>query len=501
MLAVRETPSPALSIVRSSGNLLDAASVEAISAICRQSLDGRTRAILIDLAAPEAVTQTGLAMMLHLYSENGNRARIVFCNAGRAVRAALAEHGLDRALPFCDTVAAATAEPEIRRLMLVGLRVVVLCAGAGTRMRPLTEATPKPMLDIAGAPILARILAHLESFGLNDVILNLGHHGPQIPAWFAAAGPSPQSRFFLAEGRDTLAGWQAEPLGSLSTLGRLARDHFAFSDDTFVLRGDALIDIDLADMLAIHRRTGADVTIAAQQVDPDLVSRYEIIVTDEGGRITAFQEKPGRAEALSCQANTGIYLFRPGVLTALDARPGRDIAGDLFPELLRRGAHIQAYRAPFRWIDVGCARDYYQAVARVLEGGLPGARPTGQLVGASVWSAPGASVSPQAEIEGPCHIGAGAVVAAGARLVGPCAIGPGAVVEGRTLVRDSIICAGTRVTTGTWVDQMIASPDWAFVHHYADGMARPLRPLEGLCAASAAPAESLASTDRWAVSS
>lgn len=488
MPAVCKVISPLLHVLRVSGKSLDSGAIGSLRALCNQSRSAGASAVIVDLGAPDLCDHAGLAELIELFRASSIQMSLSFCNAGPTVAAALAAVGLDRLLPFRATVQDVLAEPSYRKLQLVGLRAVVLCAGTGSRMQPMTHLVPKPMLDVAGRPVLEHILRHLESFGLSDIVLNLGHLGPQIPAHFKAVGRGAQNLFFLPEGHFAPDGWAAEPLGSMSTLARLGGRHFAFHDDTFVLCGDALVDIDLARMLDCHRKSDAAVTIAVQEIDASEVDRYGIVATDSSGRIVDFQEKPHRSEALSRQANTGIYLFRPDALAALPDEPGLDIAKDLFPRLIRAGMRLQTYAEPFQWTDIGCGRDYYRAVAQVLSGQLPQVAPSGSRTGDMIWTSPGAIVSPRAEIIGPCHIGAGAVIEAGAKIIGPCAIGAGSVVEGSSLVRESLVWSGTRVTTGTWVDQMIAAPDWAMTHHYADGKPRPCLPLDGLISVTLPPA-------------
>lgn len=482
MPAVCNVISPLLHVLRVSGKSLDSGAVGSLRVLCNQSRSAGAHAVIADLGAPDQCDYAGLTELIELFRASSSQMSLSFCNAGQAVAATLAAVGLERLLPFHPTVQDAMADPALRKLQLVGLRAVVLCAGTGSRMQPMSQEIPKPMLDVAGRPVLEHILRHLETFGLSDIVLNLGHLGPQIPAHFMAAGRKAQNLFFFPEGHFSQQGWTADPLGSMSTLARLGSRHFAFHDDTFVLCGDALIDIDLARMLDHHRKSDASVTIAVKEVAALDVDRYGIVATDLSGRIVDFQEKPRRSEALSRLANTGIYLFRPDALADLPEQPGLDIARDLFPRLMRAGLRFQTYAEPFQWTDVGCGRDYYRAVAQVLSGQLPYLEPSGSRTGDTIWASPGAVISPKAEIIGPCHIGAGTVIEAGARIVGPCAIGAGSVVEGGTLVRESLVWSGTRVTTGTWVDQMIAAPDWAVNHHYADGRQRPCMRLDGLTA-------------------
>ncbi len=447
------------------------------SAQARCLARGRS-AMLVDLSAVRRVARSGLAALVEFQSEAPQGLAVGFYGARDRVERDITRCALASLLTLFKSRKEALVAPTFRSRQLAGVKAVILVAGAGSRMAPLSAQTPKPLLDFLGRPVLDHVMRHLAGFGIRDFILNPGHLAPQFHTHVRS---SPlRSVQFLNEGAWQDGVWQAAPLGSASTLRHLHHNHSAFDQDFLVLCGDAVTDIDVAALLEQHRASGADVTIAAQKVPPDQVQKYGIIDADRAGRICRFVEKPNPAQARSRLASSGIYVMSPRALAHVAPRPDQDIAKDLLPRLLAAGAHLQVYDAPFSWVDMGCPKDYFAGVSRGLRGLIPGVMPLGHLVRRQVWAADGAEVSPRAVIVGPAFIGADAVIEAGAKLEGPVVVGAGARVCGRSLVRRSVISAQTRVGAGTWVDDMIVAPDWAVDHRFADSRVQPLTQLEGI---------------------
>ena len=450
---------------------------------------------LFDMSSVRRLSYEGIAALLELTASPVMR--VAFCHLQAGPKERLASSGIAAALPLYDTVACARESDEFKKLRLVGCRAVILSAGKGSRLAPLTEETPKPMLDLLGRPVLDHIIGHLQSFGIREYLINPGHLGMQIPAHFNRRRDV--SVFYTHEGQMGSDGWSGEPIGSASTLARLQRRHSALPDDTIVMCGDALIDLDMAELMAAHRASGAEVTIAAKQVPPDETQKYGIIVADADGRISSFQEKPASGEARSTLANVGVYVISPRAVARLADQPGLDIASDLLPAILANGGHIQVHAPDFSWVDIGCGKDYYRAVEMGLRGLVPGVTPLGQEIQPNVWIAPGATVSPRARLEGPCYIGPDAYVHAGSEITGPSVVGANTIIEPRAVVRNSILRPDTHVVSGAYVDSMIAGPRWAVAHQHADGSPQNrsrlerVRTLEQTEAQNAIPAFQVAS--------
>ena len=441
------------------------------------------RAILLDMAAARKLRASDFALLVELAGCALPVSRLVLVNVAPALFASMREFGIDRIVPVFASLDRALKSPEVKSALLADTPAVVLAAGKGSRMAPLSEVAPKPMLDIMGRPILEHILAHLKGVGVRHVFLNPGHLGHQVPRHFGTGHRFGQSIFYANEGRWIDKEWSAEPLGSASTLARLVEDHNCLATDTIVMCGDALVDIDLPAMLAEHRSSGADLTIAAQQVDPKDVHKYGIMVADDTGRISHFQEKPSEEEARSTLANTGIYILSPRVARHLSRQRGSDIATDLLPAVLGAGGHLQVFSQPFSWVDIGCAKDYRDAWTLALAGKIPGLTANALELKSGVWAHPTAHVARLEDISGPCFLGPGARVEAGATLRENVVLGRGCQVQSGAFVRDSVLMEDTVALPAAIVDGMIVSPEWAVAHAFADGSAQTRDPLPSIASA------------------
>jgi mannose-1-phosphate guanylyltransferase len=471
-----------ISVINVASKRLTSADYAILSAARQAALKQGRSAVLVNLQAVRRITQSGLAALLEFQSEGTGHQVVGFYGAQPSVHKAIKKAGLLSLLTIFDTQAAALSAPLFCACRLAGVKSVLLVAGTGSRMAPINRDLPKPMLDVFGQPIIAHLMQHMQRFGLRDFILNPGHLGEAFHRYFGSSAQ--RSVQFANEGQHVNGTWQAAPLGSAASLFAIQARSAAFDTDFFVLCGDALTDIDLAAMMEQHRRRDADVTIAVQSVALEDVQKFGIVDADATGRIRQFVEKPAPEKAPSQLASTGIYIFNPSIFKEGIKRQlpdqSADIACDLLPALLRAGARLDVYEDRFQWVDVGCVKDYYSALSRGLRGLLPCVAPDGAQPRRQLWCTPGALVSPRAVIVGPCYIGAGAVIETGAKIEGPSVILEGARVSRRALVRRSVLMPNTCVKPGAWVDDMIASGDWAVDHRFAQGQNPSFAPIEGV---------------------
>ncbi|TCL01139.1 NDP-sugar pyrophosphorylase family protein [Shimia isoporae] len=470
-----------VSIVKLASNRLTAADLAPLKIAVEREVDRGRNTILFDLGGIRRVTRSGLAALIELQSEVTIDVKLGFFGARPHVAGEIRRCPLSSLLSYQDTREQALDVPHVRARRLAGMKAVVLCAGAGTRMRPLSLETPKPMLDIAGKPALERILEHLGRFGIRDFILNPGHGAPAIHGAFATTAQ--RSIQFANEGAYVEGHWQPSPVGSASTLARLQLRQNAFDDDFLVLCGDAVSDVDVCELVNLHRAKNADVTIAALRVAREEVGKYGVLVTDEDGRVREFCEKPAPEDAQSTLISSGIYVINPRVLIGLSEAVGIDIGCDLLPRILARGGKLQAYEGVFSWADLGNTQDYFKSLERVMRGEIQGAVPEGALNRNGVWIAPTANVSDRAVVIGPCYIGPGAKVEAGAHIEGPAVIGTDSHITTRTVVKRAIIQPRTQVCPGTWVNGMIVSKDWALDLDANSDLPPAIEALDGIVAA------------------
>lgn len=274
------------------------------------------------------------------------------------------------------------------------MKAFILAAGKGTRLRPFTDALPKPLIPVLNRPVMASIMSLCKEHGFTDFIANLCYKGEQIEKAFGDGSSS---------GINLQYSWEEQLLGTAGGVGRQA--DFLRGGTFVIVSGDVVTDIDLSQMLAFHRSRGALITMAVKEVDDP--SRFGIVVTEETGRILSFQEKPAPGKEKSRLANTGIYILEPEVLDYIPAGEVFDFGHDLFPKLLAMAAPIYAMRTDAYWSDVGTLPQYLSTHWDLLE--QPGFYRKDRI-GKNTIIEPGAVISDQALIGDNCHIHAGAVI-------------------------------------------------------------------------------------------
>jgi mannose-1-phosphate guanylyltransferase len=341
------------------------------------------------------------------------------------------------------------------------MKAMILAAGKGTRVRPLTYLVPKPMIPLLGRPVMEFLVDHLRTHGFNQILVNTSYMSRQIEDYFRDGRRFGVEMAYSFEGAlDGNGALVDEPLGSAGGLRRI-QDFSGFFDSTFVvLCGDAIVDVDLTAALAAHRSSGAIATLVAKPVARHEVSSYGIVVASDDGRIKSFQEKPKPSEALSTVANTGIYIFEPAIFDFIPPGAVFDIGSELFPALLAAGAPFFAVELPFEWIDIGNTSDFWSATMKLLRGDIKGARVPGREVMPGVFAGLNVSLPrDRSGLRGPIWIGGSASIAEGASITGPAAIGPGSVIEAGAIVHQSIVWDYTRVSGHvTLGEQIVCGP-------------------------------------------
>jgi mannose-1-phosphate guanylyltransferase len=308
------------------------------------------------------------------------------------------------------------------------MKAVILAGGEGTRLRPLTLTTPKPVVPIVDRPFLRHQLDMLTGAGVSDVVFSLAYRPERIEAVFGDGGPFGKRIRYVVE---------ETPLGT----GGAVKNAEPYLDDvTIVFNGDVLTDVDLAGVVREHRASGAAATIVLAPVPNP--AAYGLVEFDRDRRVTRFVEKPDPAQITTDTINAGIYVLQTSTLDLMPAGVNHSIERAFFPALLERGDRVMAHVHRGYWIDIGTPEKYLQVHRDILEGRYPV-----ELEGAAAnggWVDPSASVS-GATLEGPFYVGPGCVVAPGAR------IEPGAVLTGSVTVapgarvRDSVAWAGTEI--------------------------------------------------------
>jgi len=331
------------------------------------------------------------------------------------------------------------------------MKAMVLAAGLGTRLKPITYEIPKPMVPLLDRPVMAHITGMLERQGFTDLIANLHYYPDTIREYF---GDRLTYRF------------EEELLG---TAGGVRNVKDFFGDDLVVIvSGDALTDTDLNDLVDRHNRAGGIATLTVKKVDD--TREYGVVIHDSDGRIQGFQEKPDPAEALSDLGNCGIYCFSPEIFDYFPDRPFVDWANDVFPALLENDVPFYIHEIDDYWNDVGSLAELRQGTWDALDGKL-GLGVTGKQVAEGVTIGEGSSLDGVEVVEGPVWVGAGVTFGADVKLIGPVAIGDGASIGAGAALRDTIVFPGTEVATGEILIGAI---------HGGSGIMDRLRPLDAL---------------------
>ena len=321
------------------------------------------------------------------------------------------------------------------------LRAMVLAAGIGSRLHPLSSMVPKPLIQVAGKPIMEHILLQLKKNGFHSVISNTHHLGDQIQDYFKDAKERLDIDLqFIHE--ETLSG----------VAGGIRRcAHFLKEGTACIVMGDALTDIDLGALHAKHKeaveKNNCLATVAMMKVED--TTQFGVIVTqnmidgtsndETGSRIVKFQEKPKAEEALSSWANTGVYFFEPEIYNFIpteEEAPKYDVAKDLFPKLLEAGEYIQSIEVAQNsyWADLGTPKQYLQSVKDIKDGLL-------NLEGL-VQISPTAQVSPEAKLEGVNEISSNSKIAANVSIKN-CVIWDNVTISEGAQLENCIISSGT----------------------------------------------------------
>ncbi|NVD73952.1 NDP-sugar synthase [Duganella sp. BJB488] len=343
------------------------------------------------------------------------------------------------------------------------MKAMILAAGKGTRVRPLTYDLPKPMIPILGKPVMAYLIEHLHKYGVTEIMVNVSYLHEKIEEYFGEGHQYDVQIGYSFEGYTTDDGEVVpQPLGSAGGMKKIQEFGGFFDDTTIVLCGDALIDLDIKSALFEHRRKGALASVITKEVPWDKVSSYGVVVADDNGRITEFQEKPGQHEAKSNFVSTGIYLFEPEVIDLIPSGQTFDIGSQLFPLLAEKGMPFYAQTRNYNWIDIGSVTDYWETCQSVLMGEVANLHMPGIQINDGLWVGLNTSIDWQGTtIEGPVYIGSGARVEAGVHIVGPTWIGHGShICAGARVVR-SVLFEYTRVLPNVSLNEMIVFKDYS----------------------------------------
>lgn len=336
------------------------------------------------------------------------------------------------------------------------MKAMILAAGKGTRVQPLTYELPKPMIPILGKPVMEYLVEELARHGFTEIMVNVSHLPEQVERYFRDGRRWGVKIGYSFEGHIEDGEIVSTPVGSAGGLKRV-QEFGGFFDDTFVVVcGDALIDLDLTTAVRKHWQKGAVASICAHKVPQTKVSNYGVIVCDEDGRITSFQEKPSVSEARSNLVNTGIYIFEPEILDLIPAHRAYDIGSELFPCIVAQDLPFYAIHQHFNWIDIGRISDYWEANQQLMQGKLHDITMPGREVQPGIWTGLNVSVDwAEVTIEGPVYLGSGSRIEGGCEIIGPTWIGHGCHVQEGAVISRSILFEHTRIGSAGCVEDSV----------------------------------------------
>lgn len=313
------------------------------------------------------------------------------------------------------------------------MKAVILVGGLGTRLRPLTCNTPKPMMPLVNQPFIEYMLERLRDNGIDEAILAVQYLADRFRTTLGD-GSRLGIKVHVVE--------EPEPRG---TAGAVKHVESMLDGPTFVFNGDVMTDLDLRAMLAYHQEQRSKLTIALTPVEDP--TAFGLVETTDEGRVRRFLEKPRIDEVTTNMINAGTYILDPALLSYVPANEFYMFERGLFPTALQYNEPMYGYPSSAYWTDIGKPQTYLDVHHDILVGEVQYAF-RGRHIAERVWIEEGADIHPDAHIVGPVVIGADVRIESGARIIGPtvigarCVIGAGAVVEGSVLWAGNVVQAG-----------------------------------------------------------
>ena len=300
------------------------------------------------------------------------------------------------------------------------IKAMVLAAGLGTRLRPLTDYISKPMAPIVNKPVMEHIVELLHKYKINDIVCNLHWYPEAIKNYFGDG-----SKW----GVNIAYSYEEELLG---TAGGVKKVEDYFDGNTFiVISGDALTDINLTKVIEFHKKKGGIGTLVLTEVED--TSQYGVVILTKDKKITGFQEKPLSGEAETNLANSGIYVFESEIFNYIPKSKFYDFGKNVFPALLEKSVVYYGYKHNQYWNDVGSLDEYQLGNFDALEGKVEVIIP-GEQVKEGLWIGKSCRIQEDVVIIPPVCIGSNCTIKKGAKLFGPIILGDNTIVDERAVM-------------------------------------------------------------------
>jgi len=310
------------------------------------------------------------------------------------------------------------------------MKAILLAGGKGTRLRPLTVHTPKPIVPIFNRPFLYYQIDQLRQVPeIDEAILSLNYQPRRIEEIFGDG-----------EGLGLKLRYVVEPI-PLGTAGAVRYAGDSLTESVVVFNGDVLTQVDLRAVLALHRERKAKATIVLTPVDNPRA--YGLVETDAKGNVQRFLEKPGEDEITCKTINAGIYILEPDTFDRIPKETAWSIERSFFPSLIERGETFVAYVYDGYWIDIGTPAKYLQVHRDIMDGHY--SAPPFDGADRKAWISPEARIEDGVELHGPCFVDEGVVIKTGTKVL------PYSVIGRQTHVDESAVIDGSIVWPNGWI--------------------------------------------------
>jgi mannose-1-phosphate guanylyltransferase len=304
------------------------------------------------------------------------------------------------------------------------MKAVILVGGLGTRLRPLTCNTPKPMIPLVNQPFIEYMLGNLRDQGIDEVVLAVQYLAERFREALGD-GSRLGLKLHIVE--------EPEPRG---TAGAVKNVEHLLDGSTFVFNGDVMTDLDLQQMLAYHRERASKLTIALTPVEDP--TSFGLVETDDDGRIRRFIEKPRQDEITTNMINAGTYIIEPEIFRYVPPAQYYMFERGLFPVMLQTRDPMYGFASRAYWTDVGKPQTYLEVHHDILVGKVR-YQFRGRQIAERIWLEDGADINQTAQIVGPVVLGPQVRVGPGARIIGPTVIGARCVIEADAMIEDSVL--------------------------------------------------------------
>ena len=279
------------------------------------------------------------------------------------------------------------------------MKALFLAGGKGTRLQPLTDKVPKPMVQIMNKPLLERTMVNLKNCGISEIVISSCYMSRYIQDYFGDGGQLGLNIKYIVE---------EVPLG---TGGAIKNAESMFNDTFIIFNADILSDIDIMKFVDFHKSSKVLATIAAIEVEDP--SAYGAIESDSKGYIVSFIEKPKPEEILSNYINAGIYIIEPEIFAEISGDCVVSLERDVFPKILKKGHKLAVYKDSSYWADIGTLEKYMQVHKDIMGGNCR--MIDCNYTGDNICIGNNVRIHPRAELVAPVYIGDN--VSIGARTV------------------------------------------------------------------------------------